>query len=42
MNSKVVEIAILILDKIDIKTKITTRDLKGHFTIVKGQPIRKT
>ena len=35
-NVKKSGVAILISDKIDLKTKTVTRDKGGHYTIIKG------
>ena len=35
-NQKEVGVAILMSDKIDFKTKTTTRDKEGHYIMIKG------
>ena len=35
-NQKKAGVAILISDKIDFKTKTTTRDKEGHYIVIKG------
>ena len=35
-NQKKAGVAILILDKIDFKTKMVTRDKEGHYIMIKG------
>ena len=35
-HSKKAGVAILISDKIDVKTKTTTRDKEGHYLMIKG------
>ena len=34
-NKKEAEVAIFISDKIDLKTKIVTRDKEGHYIMIK-------
>ena len=36
-HEKKAELAILVSDKIDSKTKATKRDKEGHFVILKGR-----